>query len=75
MSVDPDRYQYSIERLDEFYYHSAFNRSNDAPNKMELIKKAMQRLDELWAGNDFHNGDKMRINEVKAVLRLLMQEL
>ncbi len=34
------------------------------------IDHAMVRLDELYEGNDFHNGDKMRINT-----RLTLEEL
>lgn len=36
---------------------------------------AMVRLDELWEGNDFHRGDKMRINEVRAVLKRIKEQL
>ena len=36
---------------------------------------AMVRLDELWEGNDFHRGDKMRINEVRAALRRIKEKL
>ena len=39
------------------------------------IDHAMTRLDELWNGNDFDNGDKMRINEVRNVLRMLKEGL
>ena len=35
----------------------------------------MVRLDELCEGNDFHRGDKMRINEVRAVLKRIKEEL
>ena len=38
------------------------------------IDHAMLRLDELWNGNDFDNGDKMRINDVRAVLRKIREE-
>ena len=36
---------------------------------------AMVRLDELWEGNDFPRGDKMRINEVRAVLKRIKEQL
>ena len=36
---------------------------------------AMVRLDELWEGNDFQRGDKMRINEVRAVLKRIKEQL
>ena len=35
----------------------------------------MVRLDELWEGNDFHRGDKMRINEVRATLKCIKDKL
>ncbi len=35
----------------------------------------MVRLDELWKGNDFHRGDKMRINEVRAALKRIKEKL
>ena len=35
----------------------------------------MVRLDELWEGNDFPRGDKMRINEVRAVLKRIKEQL
>lgn len=35
----------------------------------------MVRLDELRDGNDFHNGDKMRINEVRSVLKSIKATL
>jgi len=72
LSFDPDRYQYSIERLDSFYIPTAPKESRR--DKAELIEHAMRRLDELTEGNSFHNGDKMRINEVKHVLRVLKEE-
>ena len=36
---------------------------------------AMIRLDELWEENDFHRGDKMRINEVRAALKRIKEKL
>ena len=74
LSMDPDRYQLSIERLDEFYLHLPTTALNNQPDKSSMIEHAMQRLDELKENNSFHNGDKMRINEVKDVLRFLKQE-
>lgn len=41
---------------------------NDSQYDSEL-KHAMKRLDELIEGNNFDNGDKMRINEVKRILQ------
>lgn len=73
LNVDPDRYQFSIERLDEFYQPTI--PLDNQPDKAELIERAMRRLDELKESNSFHNGDKMRINEVKDVLRLLKQDV
>ena len=35
----------------------------------------MKRLNELIDGNDFDNGDKMRINEVRKVLQDFITEL
>ena len=73
LSTDPDRYQLSIERLDEFYHST--NHLNNQSDKAVLIAHAMRRLDELRENNSFHNGDKMRINEVKDVLRRLKQDV
>lgn len=73
LNVDPDRYQFSIERLDEFYQPTI--PLDNQPDKAKLIERAMRRLDELKESNSFHNGDKMRINEVKDVLRLLKQDV
>ncbi len=72
LCLDPDRYQYSIERLDEFYL--PLNEGKKDQNNVSLIDHAMKRLDELLEGNEFHNGDKMRINEIRQVLRRLRQE-
>ena len=41
----------------------------------QYVEKAMTRLDELWNGNNFNNGDKMRINEVRFVLRELKEKI
>ncbi len=73
LSLEPDRYQYSIERLDEFYLPVPLQ--GVQPDKAAMIERAIKRLDELKESNTFHNGDKMRINEVKDVLRMLKQDL
>ena len=70
-------YQYSIERLDEFYFTPGDDGASvrDYPLMKSSIDHVMTRLDELWNGNDFDNGDKMRINEVRNVLRMLEEGL
>lgn len=67
----PDSSFYSIERLSCYYIEIEDSRKiTDSRQKIyEKISHAMTRLDELWAGNDFDRGDKMRINEVRADLR------
>ena len=74
----PDGSFYSIERLS--CYYDDFD--SDTPDKKDYREKifadidhAMVRLDELWEGNDFHRGDKMRINEVRAVLKRIKERL
>ena len=74
----PDGSFYSIEKLSSYY--DDFD--SDAPDKKDYREKifadidhAMVRLDELWEGNDFHRGDKMRINEVRAVLKRIKERL
>ena len=74
LCFDPNRYQYSIERLEEYYLPSFETKKQDADSQRKAIDHALKRLDELWNGNDFDNGDKMRINEVKRVLRALKEE-
>ena len=75
LSHDPD-HQYSIERLDEFYSSRGIPvRSRDREEQCQRIDHAMKRLDELWNGNYFDNDDKMRINEVRRVLRGLKEDL
>lgn len=69
--------QYSVERLDDFYCF--YNEDADlfTKNKNEInqsFEKAMRRLDELWERNVFNNSDKMRINEIKAALRMLNEQ-
>lgn len=75
----PDGSFYSIEKL-SCYYDDDFD--SDTPDKKDYreeifadIEHAMVRLDELWEGNDFHRGDKMRINEVRAVLKRIKEQL
>ena len=72
LCLDPDRYQYNIERLDEYYMQETGGNETDLRSS---IDHAMLRLDELWNGNNFDNGDKMRINEVRAVLRKIREEM
>lgn len=74
----PDGGFYSIEKLSCYYYDF----DNDTPDKEDYrekifadIEHAMVRLDELWEGNEFHRGDKMRINEVRAVLKRIKETL
>lgn len=69
---------YSFEKLSG--YHDFFE--TDIPDRKDYqeevyadIERTMVRLDELWEGNDFHRGDKMRINEVRAVLRRIKEKL
>ena len=76
--LHPDAFFYSIEKLSSYYYDF----DSDIPEKRDLkkdiysdIDHAMMRLDELCEGNDFHNGDKMRINEVRAVLKRIKEKL
>ena len=59
--------EFSIERLSVYYHTELFSqpRSVKKKNLIASIDNAMVRLDELWNGNDFDNGDKMRINEVR----------
>ena len=74
----PDGSFYSIEKLS--CYYDDFG--SDTPDKKDYreeifadIDHALVRLDELWEGNDFHRGDKMRINEVRAALRRIKEKL
>lgn len=77
LCFDPDRYQYSIERLEEFYIDAGGHSAKEKKSQEICcsIEKAMTRLDELCDENNFHNGDKMRINEVRVVLRFLKEKL
>ena len=74
----PDGSFYSIEKLS--CYYDDFD--SDTPDKKDYreeifadIEHAMVRLDELCEGNDFHRGDKMRINEVRAALKRIKEKL
>ena len=76
--LHPDGSFYSIEKLSCYYYDF----DTDTPDKKDYreeifadIEHARVRLDELWEGNDFHRGDKMRINEVRAVLKRIKERL
>ena len=75
LCFEPDRYQYSIERLDEYYVSTFPSDGRDTDQKIRFIDKAFERLDELWNKNDFDNGDKMRINEVRAVLQRIKEDI
>ena len=65
----PDTF-WSIERLSCCYinFESQTDPEDEKKRLLKQIDHAYGRLEELWEGNDFDNGDKMRINEVKAVL-------
>ena len=73
-SRSSDTTQYSIERLDECYIRYDNEPQSDEQYK-ENFQHAMKRLNELIDGNDFDNGDKMRINEVRKVLQDFITEL
>ena len=69
----PDDSFYSIERLSRYNYDFE-ERQPEGDYRQGIynrIEHAMKRLDELWDGNDFDNGDKMRINEVRSDLRMI----
>ena len=69
---------YSIEKLSCYYDFFESDIPDREDYKEEIyadIEHAMVRLDELWEGNDFHRGDKMRINEVRAVLKRIKEKL
>lgn len=74
----PDGGFYSIEKLSSYYddFDSYISGEKDYREKIFAdIEHAMVRLDELWEGNDFHRGDKMRINEVRAALKRIKDKL
>ena len=63
-------WEYSIERLSVYYPEILVlqSKSTKRKNLSDSIDNALMRLDELWNGNNFDNGDKMRINEVRRTL-------
>ena len=76
----PDEAFYSIEKISSHYFinEDKSNPSKGASDKkalLEDIEKAMIRLDELWEGNDFDKGDKMRINNVRYALNEIKEYL
>ena len=76
--LHPDVYFLSIERLSCYYWKSYVDESRTRQWKeyaFRDIEHAMVRLDELWNGNDFDNGDKMRINEVRHALERIKEDL
>ena len=76
--LHPDGSFYSIEKLSSYYDFFESDIPDREDYKEEIyadIEHAMVRLDELCEGNDFHRGDKMRINEVRAVLKRIKEKL
>ena len=75
--IYPEGGFYSIERLSCYYIDFGEQRIITDPKQKiyDKISHAMNRLDELWDGNEFDNGDKMRINEVRAVLKRIKEKL
>lgn len=73
VQMHPEDELYSIERLSCYYIDFDEQRKTTDPKQKiyDKIGHAMKRLDELWDGNDFDNGDTMRINEVHADLRYI----
>ncbi len=74
----PD-YFFSIEKLSCCYYKNGMAGDKDEDKQkdrmLKSIEEAMRRLDELWDGNDFDLGDKMRINVVRGTLNEIKEEL
>ena len=71
-----DEFQYSIEMLEECYLWPDEERTEDNRKRVCVtVENAMKKLDELCAGNDFHNGDISRINTVRRAIRELKKEL
>lgn len=66
---------FSIERLSAYYPDELFRQAKSGKNLSASIDNALMRLDELWNGNDFDNGDKMRINEVRRTLMNAKEQL
>ena len=69
-----DDYQYSLERLEECYIRFDRPERGKYSQLIKMIDAAAKRCDELVNGNDFHNIDKMRINEIKRILYLCKEE-
>ena len=69
--------EFSIERLSAYYPEEMFPQSKSTKRKhlAASIDNALMRLDELWNGNNFDNGDKMRINEVRRTLMNAKEQL
>ena len=69
--MDLEACLYSIERLSCYYLNLGGSKMISEPNQKiySIINRSMTLLDELWDGNDFHSGDKMRINEIRKGLR------
>ena len=69
--------EFSIERQSAYYPEELLpqSKSNKNKNLASSINHAMVRLDELWDGNDFDNGDKMRINEVRRTLMYAKEQV
>ena len=71
-----DEFQYSIEMLEECYLWTDKEKTDDNRKRIcDSVEEAMEKLDELCTGNDFHNGDKARVNSVRRTLRELKKEL
>ena len=68
----PDQF-YSIERLSCYYidFNDPVHERNYKQEIYEYISHAMTQLDELWDGNEFDRGDKMRINQIREDLRAI----
>lgn len=69
---------YSIEKLSCYYISHDNEQKNKGMNRQKInegIEHAMDRLDELWNGNNLDRGSKMRINEIRDVLRDIKSEI
>jgi len=67
--------EYCIERQSAYYPDDLSPKPSKKKDMIEGIDHAMTRLDELWNGNNFDNGDKMRINEVRNALTKVKEHL
>ena len=72
-----DHYFLSIDRLSEYYSSfEEYQKPRGLEREMlQSIEHAHVRLDELLKGNDFHNGDKMRINEIRGDLNRIKENI